>query len=201
MKRAGLFSALVMALSLGSAGASVAQEDAAIKPVKLLQVTEAPVAFERQFFGRVKARQSVDLAFQVGGQIVDFPVTEGFNIKKGEMIARLDLEIFELNLDRDTQLSQAAVVVHHLDANVKRTFSEHMSNGGLISTDRIGAIAEVPTNGQRIRGNIGRLDLKGNGTAGVELFVERFQTDFRISVFDYQVRSLRVFIAVLISHP
>lgn len=119
MKRAGLFSALVMALSLGSAGASVAQEDAAIKPVKLLQVTEAPVAFERQFFGRVKARQSVDLAFQVGGQIVDFPVTEGFNIKKGEMIARLDLEIFELNLDQARlQKEQADRTVNRLKSCV-----------------------------------------------------------------------------------
>ncbi|WP_247743443.1 efflux RND transporter periplasmic adaptor subunit [Shimia sp. R10_1] len=119
MKRAGLFSALAMALSLGAAGGGGAQEAAvqaetALKPVKLLQVTEAPVAFERQFFGRVKARQSVDLAFQVAGQIVEFPVTEGLNIKKGEMIARLDLEIFELNL------AQARLQKEQADRTVDR---------------------------------------------------------------------------------
>lgn len=114
MKRAGLFSALAMAMTLAGTHVAIAQEAAAIKPVKLLQVSEAPVAFERQFFGRVKARQSVDLAFQVGGQIVEFPVTEGFNIKKGEMIARLDQEIFEL------RLAQAKLQKEQADRTVDR---------------------------------------------------------------------------------
>ena len=81
-------------------GAAVAFAQDVLKPVKLMVVSEAPVAFERQFFGQVKARQSVDLAFQVGGQIVDFPVTEGLNIGEGDVIARLDLEIFELQLNQ-----------------------------------------------------------------------------------------------------
>lgn len=76
----------------------VSQETA--KPVKLIQVRETTPGFSRQFFGRVAARQTVDLAFQVAGQIVEMPVTEGFVIPKGELIARLDQEPFELRLDR-----------------------------------------------------------------------------------------------------
>lgn len=98
MKRFGMICAVVAILgaSVGASGA----EETALKPVKLMAVSEAPVAFDRQFFGQVKARQSVDLAFQVGGQIVDFPVTEGLSISEGDVIARLDLEIFELQLDQ-----------------------------------------------------------------------------------------------------
>ncbi|WP_298852434.1 efflux RND transporter periplasmic adaptor subunit [uncultured Ruegeria sp.] len=70
------------------------------KPVKLLQVQETAPGFTRQFFGRVAARQTVDLAFQVAGQIVEMPINEGFVIPKDGLIARLDQEPFELRLDR-----------------------------------------------------------------------------------------------------
>ncbi|WP_170478481.1 efflux RND transporter periplasmic adaptor subunit [Ruegeria arenilitoris] len=74
--------------------------DQTTKPVKLMQVRETTPGFSRQFFGRVAARQTVDLAFQVGGQIVDMPITEGFVIPKGGLIASLDQEPFELRLNR-----------------------------------------------------------------------------------------------------
>ncbi|NVO54407.1 efflux RND transporter periplasmic adaptor subunit [Rhodobacteraceae bacterium B1Z28] len=70
------------------------------KPVKLMQVHETAPGFSRQFFGRVAARQTVDLAFQVAGQIVEMPVTEGFVLPKDGLIARLDQEPFELRLSR-----------------------------------------------------------------------------------------------------
>ena len=70
------------------------------KPVKLMMVSETSPGFSRQFFGRVAARQTVDLAFQVAGQIIEMPVTEGLVIPKGGLIARLDQEPFELQLNR-----------------------------------------------------------------------------------------------------
>ncbi|RLK11274.1 efflux RND transporter periplasmic adaptor subunit [Ruegeria conchae] len=92
-----LLTSVCLALSLLTAPA-MAQEPA--KPVKLMQVSETSPGFSRQFFGRIAARQTVDLAFQVAGQIVEMPVTEGFVIPKGELIARLDQEPFELQFDR-----------------------------------------------------------------------------------------------------
>ncbi len=70
------------------------------KPVKLIKVSETAPGFSRQFFGRVAARQTVDLAFQVSGQIVEMPISEGFVIPQGELIARLDQEPFERERDR-----------------------------------------------------------------------------------------------------
>ncbi|MEX0318664.1 MAG: efflux RND transporter periplasmic adaptor subunit [Ruegeria sp.] len=92
---------ILTALSLGLAllaVPAVAQE--AAKPVKLMLVRETTPGFSRQFFGQVAARQTVDLAFQVAGQILEMPVNEGVVIPKGELIARLDQEPFELQLDR-----------------------------------------------------------------------------------------------------
>lgn len=100
MKSVGII-AIAMAIS---ATMGLAQEqssqDQVVRPVKLQIVEETQLISERQFFGQVVARQTVDLAFQVGGQIVEFPVIEGETIPKGSVIAQLDLETFELSLDQ-----------------------------------------------------------------------------------------------------
>lgn len=92
-----IFSVLSVALTVF---ATFATAEGAAKPVKLIVVQETSPGFSRQFFGRVAARQTVDLAFQVAGQIVDMPVTEGFVIPKDELIAELDREPFQRRYDR-----------------------------------------------------------------------------------------------------
>ncbi len=86
-------------LALAVLASPIAAQDTP-KPVKLLQVRETAPGFTRQFFGRVAARQTVDLAFQVAGQIVEMPINEGFVIPKDGLIARLDQEPFDLRLNR-----------------------------------------------------------------------------------------------------
>lgn len=113
------------AVALSLVAAPVMAADEALKPVKLMVVHSGEAALERQFFGQVKARQSVDLAFQVGGQIVDFPVTEGLQIAKGSVIAGLDLEQFELQLDQARlQKAQADRTVDRLKKLQGNTVSQ-----------------------------------------------------------------------------
>ena len=75
-----------------------AQDD--LRLAKIIAVESFDGSIDRQFFGRVTAKETVDLAFQVGGQIVEFPAVEGEPIPKGGLIARLDPEPFELALDQ-----------------------------------------------------------------------------------------------------
>ena len=78
------------------------------RPALITKVETLQSASERVFFGRVKARQTVDLAFQVGGQILNLPVEEGQPIEEGALIAALDREPFELSLARaEAQLTHA----------------------------------------------------------------------------------------------
>ncbi|MEM1101110.1 MAG: efflux RND transporter periplasmic adaptor subunit [Pseudomonadota bacterium] len=89
-------------------GAYATPASAQARPVVLAEVQAVSEGSERVFFGRVKARQTVDLAFQVGGQILRFPVDEGQPIAEGALVAELDLEPFELSLARArAQLDQA----------------------------------------------------------------------------------------------
>lgn len=90
---------------IGLTATALAQEDATQpeeppRLVKLISASEAGGAITRRFFGRVVAKETVDLAFQVAGQIVDFPVIEGEPLPKGELVAELDLEPFELALEQ-----------------------------------------------------------------------------------------------------
>lgn len=92
----------LIALSIGAAitAAGPAPAQDAPRPVKLAQIEETEGRTTRQFFGVVTARQTVDLALQVGGQIRDFPVLEGAPVAEGALIAQLDLEPFERALDQ-----------------------------------------------------------------------------------------------------
>ncbi|MFD1344362.1 efflux RND transporter periplasmic adaptor subunit [Litorisediminicola beolgyonensis] len=71
-----------------------------VRPVKLMTLEAGEAPLRRQFFGRVTARETVDLAFQVPGQIVRFPVTEGATLEEGALVAELDLTPFERELQR-----------------------------------------------------------------------------------------------------
>lgn len=95
---------------------AAAQTAEVLKPVKLLVTSSGSRMLERQFFGQVAAKQSVDLAFQVGGQILNFPVAEGFIVPAGQLIAELDLEPFELSLEQaELQKQQADRTVTRLE--------------------------------------------------------------------------------------
>ncbi len=82
--------------------------DATSRLAKVIEVDAGPAETTRRFFGHVVAKETVDLAFQVGGQVVEFPVVEGAPIAANGLIARLDLEPFQLALDQaKVQLAQA----------------------------------------------------------------------------------------------
>ncbi|MEM6824789.1 MAG: efflux RND transporter periplasmic adaptor subunit [Pseudomonadota bacterium] len=89
-------------------------QDAPVRPVKTVVIEEAGDLLRRQFFGNVVAKETVDLAFQVSGQIEAFPVVEGSPVGEGALIAQLDLEPFELSL------AQAQVQKDQADRNLAR---------------------------------------------------------------------------------
>ena len=62
----------------------------------------------RSFPGTVEASRRVELAFQVSGLLVDFPVKEGQEVKKGDLIGQVRKDEFEARLTAlQGQLDQA----------------------------------------------------------------------------------------------
>lgn len=137
-----LAAALLCLLAGATAAAQDDQTGAAdgpqtpLPPVRLVTVQAPDTEITRTFYGRVISRQTVDLAFQVGGQIAEFPVLNGEEVARGTLLARLDLDPFEravrraeVNLDqarrefeRATQLAlaNAASAVRAEDAGTAR---------------------------------------------------------------------------------
>jgi RND family efflux transporter MFP subunit len=53
----------------------------------------------RSFPGRVEATNQVDLAFRVGGPLIEFPVREGQFVRQGQLVARIDPRDFQIRLN------------------------------------------------------------------------------------------------------
>ncbi len=73
-------------------------EDDLIRPLKSMVVgtyTNRPIL---HFPGSVEADREVDLAFEVGGRMVSFPVRRGMMVKEGEILGALDPTNFENQL-------------------------------------------------------------------------------------------------------
>jgi RND family efflux transporter MFP subunit len=95
MGRATLIAVAILAL-----GSQAAPQEEVLRPVKLMTLEAERNVLEREFFGQVVARQTVDLAFQVSGRILELPVIEGQRLEAGEVVAQLDLEPFRLRLEQ-----------------------------------------------------------------------------------------------------
>ncbi len=136
-----LFLVLALAIVTLPATAQNTQEAASepVRPAKLMTLDARQAMLKRDFFGRVTARETVDLAFQVGGQIETFPVAEGETYAQGTVLAQLDLDVLERNaaqaevnldkaqrdLDRLQTLSGATVSdVQIQDARTQRDLAQ-----------------------------------------------------------------------------
>lgn len=68
--------------------------------VRMETVTETPAQTSRRFVGRVEPASTVDVAFQVSGQILEIVPEEGARVAADTVIARLDPVDYELALRR-----------------------------------------------------------------------------------------------------
>ena len=73
-----------------------------IRPVKIMTVVKTgSEEVKREFPGKVRATQRVDLAFQVAGPLISLPVDEGKRVKKGEVLSRIRPRDFETEIDKN----------------------------------------------------------------------------------------------------
>lgn len=74
-------------------------EKETIRPVKVFKAGNPLSSLSgRSFPGRARANEEVDLGFEVGGVLIERPVDKGDQVKKGQLLARLDPRDFENEL-------------------------------------------------------------------------------------------------------
>lgn len=100
------------ALSAGGLAACSEPEVAAPEPVVLSVKTQVVKGGggggTNEYTGRVAAWQQADMAFEVAGRIVEFPVVEGQEVAAGAVLARLDPRDYEADrAEAEANISQA----------------------------------------------------------------------------------------------
>lgn len=97
----GISVALLMLLvgtSLTGCGEEVVEKET-IRPVKVFKAGNPLSSLSgRSFPGRAQANEEVDLGFEVGGLLLERPVAKGDEVKKGQLLARLDPRDFKNEL-------------------------------------------------------------------------------------------------------
>ncbi|WP_051786440.1 efflux RND transporter periplasmic adaptor subunit [Endozoicomonas numazuensis] len=97
-----LFISSLVAAALTLSGCSQPQEEQKemIRPVKLFQVEDSNAGNLRQFPAKVYASEEAEISFRIPGELVKFPVKQAEEVKKGQLLAKLD--------DRDIRNELAA---------------------------------------------------------------------------------------------
>jgi RND family efflux transporter MFP subunit len=87
-----------------------------VRPVQLYQVSLGGAADTSVFAGEVKPRHEADLAFRIGGKIVERRVDVGAQVKRGQVLARLD----PADVALQAQAAEAAVAAARTERDFAR---------------------------------------------------------------------------------
>ncbi|QQX79660.1 efflux RND transporter periplasmic adaptor subunit [Shewanella sp. KX20019] len=101
---------VLSALLSGCSAESTEIAPSSIRPVKLLEITDANASSVRIFPAKVAATKQAELAFRLSGHLVEFSLYEGDSVKKGAVLARLDSRDARntlLNREADYELAKA----------------------------------------------------------------------------------------------
>jgi RND family efflux transporter MFP subunit len=88
-----------------------------IQLVKVFHLPGSEDVAQRSFPGIVEASEKADLSFLVAGQLIEFPVKEGEQIKKGQLVASLDPTDYEIAVGEAQ--SKAGLAEVNLDRTAK----------------------------------------------------------------------------------
>jgi len=95
-----------------------------VRPVQLVRASAAGAASMAVFAGEVKPRHEADLAFRIGGKMVERKVDVGAVVRRGQLLARLDPSDVALQ----AQAAQAAVAAAQTEATFARAEFERFEN-------------------------------------------------------------------------
>lgn len=112
----GLLSASLL-LSACESDVPSGKESSPIRPAYVHVIAPEIQRTTHRFVGKIDAAQTVDLSFEVGGQILEIGPRSGETVTKGDVIAKLDPRNFELQL----QAARARLAQAETDLRRKRS--------------------------------------------------------------------------------
>jgi RND family efflux transporter MFP subunit len=114
---------LAFACTVALAGCERQEEERApvVRPVRILTIGDGRAGRSLAYSGQIRAGETAELGFEVAGRIIELPVTEGQQVKKGDLLARLNPADFQALLDQaDANYRQAQTTFERYEEIVER---------------------------------------------------------------------------------
>jgi len=134
-------------------GCAKKQEEKALpRPVRAIQITEASDVTSRTFPGLASPYQEVDLSFRITGPLVELPIKVGDDVKKDDLLARVDPRDYEVAVQKfEGELGRAKAELLRAASDYERALRIQSEHSGAITERAIeqaqetrdGAIATV----------------------------------------------------------
>ena len=98
------------------------------KEVEVTEVQRYDVIEKVSATGKIQPEVEVKLSSEVSGEIIELPVVEGQQVEKGDLLVRVNPEIYQSNLERvraglqnvRSSLSQAEASLKEAESNYQR---------------------------------------------------------------------------------
>src|SRR5437868_12126012 len=122
--------ALIIAIALPLAACSKEQpRKVEIRPVRVITVQHALSGDTISLTGQIQAKDPINLAFRIGGRLLERNVTVGDPVKPGQIVARIEPQDFQNALrSAEADLASAQAVLANAQATEGRQ-SELLSKG------------------------------------------------------------------------
>ena len=114
-------------------------------------ITKKNYNYQKVFNGYLDKLNKTDLSFSYSGIIDKIPVSEGQNVKKGELLAKLKTDEFKLNLQKSKfQLNDSIIKFNRAKSYYERISKLH-SAGGISYNDWENAHTDLKTSENKIK--------------------------------------------------
>lgn len=104
----------------------------AARPVQIQHVAFAPQTKSQEFVGVVRARHETDLGFRVAGKIMTRTVNVGDRVRSGEVVAQLDPQDLDLQVE-SAQAELAAATSNLADAAAEEARYANLKTRGAVA--------------------------------------------------------------------
>jgi len=95
-------------LLVGGCGKEEPEVKEIIRPVKMMTIGAGAADGTREYPGRIRAVEEIQLSFEVPGRIIEIHAREGQAVARGALVAALDPRDYEAARDRDRALRNEA---------------------------------------------------------------------------------------------
>lgn len=115
---------VILLLLVSSCGTGETKEEKRVRPVKYQEVSYLGNEKVRTFSGKAQTEKNINLSFRASGIITEFDIKLGQQVKKGQLLAKLDNVQSRLAYEQAvTQLNSAASQMNTAKLNLNRVRS------------------------------------------------------------------------------